>query len=116
MPEVTMRGGESVNLSVHDKSKTNVRLDKGYANRGSNGIGEKYCAMIPYLYVEWSGAEPLPTKGLKHQNWLDLMHRNYLFIGVHSLFLSGPVYFGAAYMFSCLYWVCLLSAARTNGG
>jgi len=91
----TMRGGGS-ELSGHDK-KENGGLDKEYAFRWSNGIGETFCVMIPYLYGGSSsekadkapktleaiggGAEQLP-----------------LYWGPQP-FLSGPVYFGAIVCF-----------------
>jgi len=45
----TMRGGTS-ELSGHDKGKKNGGLDKDYAFRWSNAMGETFCLMIPHLY------------------------------------------------------------------
>ncbi len=91
----TMRGGAS-ELSGHDK-KTNGGLDKEYAFRWSNGIGETFCLMIPYLYGGSSG-----ESADKAPKTLDAIGGNAdklpLYWGPQP-FLSGPVYFGAAICF-----------------
>jgi len=91
----TMRGGGS-ELSGHDK-KTNGGLDKEYAFRWSNGIGETFCLMIPYLYGGASG-----EKAEKAPKTLEAIGGNAeqlpLYWGPQP-FLSGPVYFGAAICF-----------------
>lgn len=91
----TMRGGGS-ELSGHDK-KENGGLDKEYAFRWSNGIGETFCLMIPYLYGGSSG-----EKADKAPKTLERLNGNAeqlpLYWGPQP-FLSGPVYFGAAVCF-----------------
>lgn len=91
----TMRGGGS-ELAGHDK-KTNGGLDKEYAFRWSNGIGETFCLMIPYLYGGSSSeaADKAPKT-------LEAIGGNAeqlpLYWGPQP-FLSGPVYFGAVICF-----------------
>ena len=91
----TMRGGAS-ELSGHDK-KTNGGLDKEYAFRWSNGIGETFCLMIPYLYGGASGesADKAPKTSEAIGGAADQLP---LYWGPQP-FLSGPVYFGAAICF-----------------
>jgi Bacterial membrane protein YfhO len=91
----TMRGGAS-ELSGHDK-KTSGGLDKDYAFRWSNGIGETFCIMVPYLYGGSSGesAEKAPkTSELVGGNAEQLP----LYWGPQP-FLGGPIYFGAIVCF-----------------
>ncbi|MBL7691333.1 MAG: YfhO family protein [Flavipsychrobacter sp.] len=91
----TMRGGAS-ELSGHDK-KENGGLDKEYAFRWSNGIGETFCLMIPYLYGGSSGeaAEKAPKTLEAIGGGADQLP---LYWGPQP-FLSGPVYFGAIVCF-----------------
>lgn len=91
----TMRGGAS-ELSGHDK-KTGGGLDKEYAFRWSNGIGETFCLMVPYLYGGASG-----ENASKAPKTSEVTGGNYerlpLYWGPQPV-LSGPVYFGAAICF-----------------
>jgi membrane protein YfhO len=91
----TMRGGAS-ELSGHDK-KTNGGLDKEYAFRWSNGIGETFCLMIPYLYGGSSG-----ESADKAPKTLEAIGGNAeqlpLYWGPQP-FVGGPVYFGAVICF-----------------
>ncbi len=91
----TMRGGGS-ELSGHDQ-KTNGGLDKEYAFRWSNGIGETFCLMIPYLYGGASGesADKAPKTSEAIGGAADKLP---LYWGPQP-FLSGPVYFGAIVCF-----------------
>ncbi len=91
----TMRGGAS-ELSGHDK-KENGGLDKEYAFRWSNGIGETFCLMVPYLYGGSSGeaAEKAPKTLEAIGGSADQLP---LYWGPQP-FLSGPVYFGAIVCF-----------------
>ncbi len=91
----TMRGGAS-ELSGHDK-KTNGGLDKEYAFRWSNGIGETFCIMIPYLYGGSSGesADKAPKTAEAMGGNADQLP---LYWGPQP-FISGPVYFGAIVCF-----------------
>ena len=89
--KATMRGGES-ELSGHDQ-KANGGLDKDYAFRWSNGIGETFCLMIPYLYggSSMEPAELAPkTSALVGPSAEQLP----LYWGPQP-FLGGPVFFGA---------------------
>ncbi len=95
--KVTMRGGKSELTLNHDESKKSGGLDKDYAFRWSNGIGETFCILVPYLYGGGSGedASRMPatseatgvSEGSLPSYW-----------GPQP-FLSGPVYFGAAICF-----------------
>ncbi len=91
----TMRGGAS-ELSGHDK-KTNGGLDKEYAFRWSNGIGETFCIMIPYLYGGASGepADKAPKTAEAVGGGVDQLP---LYWGPQP-FISGPVYFGSVICF-----------------
>lgn len=93
--KVTMRGGAS-ELSTKEK-KENGGLDKEYAFRWSNGIGETFCLMIPYLY---GGASGEPAE--KAPKATEVTHGQYeklpMYWGAQP-FLSGPVYFGAIVCF-----------------
>lgn len=93
------RGGTSELASAHDAKKDNGGLDKDYAFRWSNSIGETFCLIVPYLYGG-SSNEPLE----KAPKSAELLAGN---PSVGSLpmywgpqpFLSGPVYFGAIVCF-----------------
>ncbi len=93
--KATMRGGSS-ELAGHDK-KTNGGLDKEYAFRWSNGIGETFCIMIPYLYGGSSGeaADKAPKTNEMTGGRADKLP---LYWGPQP-FISGPVYFGAVICF-----------------
>ena len=91
----TMRGGSS-ELSGHDK-KTNGGLDKEYAFRWSNGIGETFCLMIPYLYggASGEGADKAPKTSEAIGGSAEQLP---LYWGPQP-FLGGPVFFGAVVCF-----------------
>jgi hypothetical protein len=91
----TMRGGAS-ELSGHDK-KTSGGLDKEYAFRWSNGIGETFCLMIPYLYGGSSG-EPA-DKAPKTSEAIGGSAESLPLYWGPQPFISGPVYFGAVICF-----------------
>ncbi len=93
--KVTMRGGAS-ELSGHDK-KASGGLDKDYAFRWSNGIGETFCVMIPYLYGGSSG-EPADKAPKTSELIGGRSDKLPLYWGPQP-FLSGPVYFGAIICF-----------------
>ena len=91
----TMRGGAS-ELSGHDK-KTNGGLDKEYAFRWSNGIGETFSLMIPYLYGG-GGNEPADMA----PKTLEAIGGNAEALPLYwgpQPWLNGPIYFGAAICF-----------------
>jgi hypothetical protein len=91
----TMRGGSS-ELSGHDK-KTNGGLDKEYAFRWSNGIGETFCIMIPYLYGGSSGESA--SKAPKTSEAVGAAAEELPLYWGPQPFVSGPVYFGAVICF-----------------
>jgi hypothetical protein len=104
----TMRGGTS-ELSGHDK-KENGGLDKDYAFRWSNGIGETFCLMIPYLYGGSSGekAERAPKTSEAIGGQAEELP---IYWGPQP-FISGPVYFGAVVCF--LFVLGLLSVKNEH--
>jgi hypothetical protein len=91
----TMRGGAS-ELSGHDK-KASGGLDKEYAFRWSNGIGETFCILVPYLYGGSSGesADKAPKTAEAIGGTAEELP---LYWGPQP-FISGPVYFGAVVCF-----------------
>jgi hypothetical protein len=91
----TMRGGAS-ELSGHDQKKSGG-LDKEYAFRWSNGIGETFCLMIPYLYGGASG-EPAEMAPKTLEGTGGQAERLPLYWGPQPG-VSGPVYFGAIICF-----------------
>ncbi|MBS1772127.1 MAG: YfhO family protein [Bacteroidetes bacterium] len=49
--KTTMRGGQSeLTIVGHDTNKKSGGLDKEYAFRWSNSVGETFCILVPYLY------------------------------------------------------------------
>lgn len=91
----TMRGGAS-ELSGHDK-KTSGGLDKEYAFRWSNGVGETFSVMIPYLYGG-GGSEPAEMA----PKTLEAIGGNAESLPLYwgpQPWLNGPIYFGAAICF-----------------
>lgn len=105
----TMRGGASElkQLKKGGEQKTNGGLDKEYAFRWSNGIGETFCFMIPQLYGGASGQdigtnskyfETLTGLGLSESQAESMSSNVPLYWGPQP-FLSGPVYFGAIICF-----------------
>ncbi len=93
--KATMRGGAS-ELAEHDK-KTSGGLDKEYAFRWSNGIGETFVLMIPYLYG--GGSSEAADKAPKTKEAVgDRADHLPLYWGSQP-FVSGPVYFGAVICF-----------------
>lgn len=98
--KVTMRGGESELTINKTETKKAGGLDKDYAFRWSNGIGETLCFMIPYLYGG-STSEPIEkapeTEALVGGQTATIP----LYWGpqAETGIFSGPVYFGAAICF-----------------
>lgn len=91
----TMRGGESELTINHDKAKKSGGLDREYAFQWSNGIGETFCVMIPYLY---GGSDGEDGKAPKTAEMVGTEDGLPLYWGDQP-FLSGPVYFGAIICF-----------------
>lgn len=96
--KTTMRGGESQLTINHDDHKKSGGLDKDYAFAWSNGIGETFTMMIPYLYGGSSGesADKAPeTSNLVGEQYPKLP----LYWGAQNLGIAGPQYFGAVICF-----------------
>jgi hypothetical protein len=96
--EATMRGGKSELTMNHDKSKSSGGLDKDYAFQWSNGIGEAFCVLVPYLYGG-SSHEPVTVAPKAGEI---LSNAGYSAVPLYwgpQPFLSGPVYFGAIICF-----------------
>lgn len=106
----TMRGGQSELTFNHDQGKKSGGLDRDYAFQWSNGVGETFCIMIPYLYGG-SSDEPL-EKGPKAGEIMS--NAGYQMVPLYwgdQPFLSGPVYFGAII---CFLFVLGLMVVRNN--
>lgn len=95
--KTTMRGGQSELTINHDPSKKKGGLDKDYAFRWSNGIGETFCILVPYLYgggsAEDASHAPATSEAVGGQ-----AEQLPMYWGPQP-FLSGPVYFGAVICF-----------------
>lgn len=105
--KTSMRGGKSELTFNHDKEKNEGGLDKEYAFRWSNGIGETFSLMIPLLYGGASGesigvdshtGEALANFGVPEQYIEQITAQAPLYWGPQP-FLLGPVYFGAVVCF-----------------
>lgn len=103
----TMRGGESEITINKTEVKKSGGLDKEYAFRWSNGIGETFCLIVPKLYGG-SSSEPLSENSATYekmtsmgvpQDAADQMMQNMPLYWGPQPFLSGPVYFGAIICF-----------------
>jgi hypothetical protein len=106
--KATMRGGES-ELSGHD-AKPNGGLDKEYAFRWSNGIGETFCLMVPYLYGGASGesADKAPKTAEAVGSSAEELP---LYWGPQP-FISGPVFFGAVICFLFVLGMLVIRSAN----
>jgi len=101
--DVTMRGGESeltINKNPADAQKKRGGLDKDYAFRWSNGVGETFCVMIPYLYGG-STSEPIEKAPESAELVGGQAQELPLYWGpqAETGIFSGPVYFGAIICF-----------------
>ncbi len=104
----TMRGGKSeLTINQHDKDKKSGGLDKEYAFRWSNNIGETFSLMIPFLYGGASGeelsadsktAETLSGLGVPEE-YVEQMRANMPLYWGDQPFIGGPIYFGAVVCF-----------------
>jgi hypothetical protein len=92
----TMRGGHS-ELTINQKEGKGKGLDINYAFQWSNGIGETFCLIVPYLYGGSSNetADHAPKTSEAIQYSADRLP---LYWGPQP-FLSGPVYLGAIVCF-----------------
>ncbi len=91
----TMRGGGS-ELSGHD-AKNGGGLDKDYAFNWSNGIGETFCLMVPYLYG--GGSDGSPSKAPKTNEATHGSEKTLPIYWGKQPWISGPVFFGAVVCF-----------------
>ncbi|OJW85325.1 MAG: hypothetical protein BGO69_06830 [Bacteroidetes bacterium 46-16] len=92
----TMRGGTS-ELSGHDKGKKSGGLDKEYAFRWSNAMGETFCMMIPYLYGG-SSDEPVESAPKLSEITGGQIGGAPMYWGPQP-FLGAPMYLGAIVCF-----------------
>lgn len=97
--KLTMRGGQS-ELTINKapgETKKNGGLDKDYAFRWSNSIGETFTILVPYLYggssAEDASHAPVTSDAIGGQ-----AEKLPMYWGPQP-FLAGPVYFGAAICF-----------------
>lgn len=98
--KMTMRGGESeltINKDPKDVDKKSGGLNRDYAFSWSNGIGETFCLLVPYLYGG-SSAEPISKAPESEALVGGQADRLPLYWGPQP-FLSGPIYFGAVICF-----------------
>lgn len=97
--KTTMRGGQS-ELTINKapgETKKKGGLDKDYAFRWSNSIGETFTILVPYLYGGSSSEDashaPVTSDAIGGQ-----AEQLPMYWGPQP-FLAGPVYFGAAICF-----------------
>ena len=95
--KMTMRGGASEVTFINHDSKKTGGLDKDYAFRWSNGIGETFCLLVPDLYGG-SSSEPADRAPETSEITGGRAERLPLYWGPQPV-LSGPVYFGAVICF-----------------
>ena len=93
----TMRGGNSELTTGHDKGKKNGGLDKDYAFLWSNGVGESFCVLVPFLYGG-SSDEPIEAAPKLSEIAGGQIGGAPMYWGPQP-FLAGPVYFGAIICF-----------------
>jgi len=96
--KTTMRGGESELTINKDPNKKAGGLDKDYAFAWSNGVGETFCLMVPYLYGG-SMSEPLDKAPETEALVGGQISSAPLYWGPQNNGISGPVYFGAIICF-----------------
>jgi uncharacterized membrane protein YsdA (DUF1294 family) len=104
----TMRGGASELKQLKGgEVKANGGLDKEYAFRWSNGIGETFCLIVPQLYGGAAGQDigtgsefykTLTSIGMQEQYAEQYAEQAPTYWGPQP-FLAGPVYFGAIICF-----------------
>ena len=107
--KTTMRGGESELTINHDPNKKAGGLDKEYAFNWSNGIGETFTILVPYLYGG-SSDEPIEkapeTEALVGGQAASIP----MYWGPQPFIQSGPAYFGAVI---CFLFVLALFVVRS---
>jgi hypothetical protein len=92
----TQRGGAS-QLHIHDQGKKSGGLDKTYAFSWSNGIGETFCILVPYLYGG-SSREDATRLPQTYEGTGEQYPELPAYWGPQPI-LMGPVYFGAIVCF-----------------
>ncbi len=108
----TMRGGNSeLTITQHDDNKKSGGLDKEYAFRWSNGIGETFCLIVPYLYGG-SSSEPIAEAPATQELIGDQAPSLPLYWGPQKLGISGPVYFGAVICFLFVLGMIVIKSAH----
>lgn len=109
--KTTMRGGESELTINKDPNKKAGGLDKDYAFNWSNGIGETFCLMVPYLYGG-SMSEPIEkapeTEALVGGQASSLP----LYWGPQNLGIAGPIYYGAVVCFLFLFGMMVIRSTH----
>lgn len=95
--KTTMRGGQSELTINREEGKKTGGLDKEYAFAWSNGIGETFCILVPYLYGG-SSSEPI-AKAPETEAMVGGQAAALPLYWGPQQFLSGPVYFGAVICF-----------------
>lgn len=96
--KTTMRGGESELTINHDDGKKSGGLDKDYAFMWSNGIGETFSLMIPYLYGG-STSEPVEKAPETEELIGGQAQQLPLYWGPQNMGIAGPQYLGAIVCF-----------------
>ncbi|HTN46077.1 MAG TPA: YfhO family protein [Flavipsychrobacter sp.] len=97
--KATMRGGESeLTINKDAGAKKKGGLDKDYAFMWSNGIGESFVSMIPYLYGGSLG-EPVEKAPETEALTGGQLQSAPLYWGPQKMGISGPMYFGAIICF-----------------
>lgn len=111
--KVTMRGGESELTINKTEAKKAGGLDKDYAFRWSNGIGETFCFMIPYLYGG-STSEPIEKAPQTEALVGGQTDRIPMYWGpqAETGIFSGPVYFGAVICFLFVLGIVVVRSAH----
>lgn len=103
----TMRGGASELKKGQSEEKKSGGLDKEYAFRWSNGVGESFCLLIPQYYGGSSAQdigtgskfyETLTSVGFPEQYAEQYAAQAPMYWGPQPM-LMGPVYFGAIVCF-----------------
>lgn len=119
--EYTMRGGGSELKKLNGgEQKKNGGLDKEYAFRWSNDIGETFCILVPKLYGG-GGREKLGTSsemyqamtaaGVPESSAEQFVENAPTYWGPQP-FLAGPIYFGAIICFLFVLGMLVIRSAH----
>lgn len=105
--EYTMRGGGSELKKANGETKKSGGLDREYAFRWSNGIGETFCLIVPQLYGGGGGQnigtnselfKTMTGLGVPESSAEQFTENAPTYWGPQP-FLAGPIYFGAIICF-----------------